>query len=46
MLETLRIFSLDYKLLNQEEKQRVSHEKLKIKINKRSKKRKYFAGIC
>lgn len=39
MLKTLRIFSLNYKLLNQEEKQRVTHEKLEIKINKRSKKK-------
>lgn len=34
MLENLRIVPLNYKLLNQEEKQRVTHEKLEIKINK------------
>lgn len=43
MLETLRIFPLNYKLLNQEEKQRVTHEKLEIKINT-LKRRKYFCG--
>ena len=42
MLETLRIFPLTYKLLNQEEKQRVTHENLEIKINRRSEKREMF----
>lgn len=42
MLETLRIFPLNYKLLNQEEKQRVTHEKLEIKVNKRPEKKKMF----
>lgn len=31
MLEALRIFPLNYKRLNREEKQRVTHEKLEIK---------------
>lgn len=44
MLETLRIFPLNYKLLNQEEKERVTHEKLEIKINRRSEKKKMFCG--
>lgn len=42
MLETLRLFPLNYKLLNQEEKQRVTHEKLGIKINRRSEKKELF----
>lgn len=46
MLETLRVFPLNYKLLNQEEKQRVTHEKLEIKINRSLEKRKYFMEIC
>lgn len=45
MLENLRIFPLNYKLLNQEEKQRVTHEKLEIKINRRSKKTKRKENI-
>ena len=42
MLETLRIFPLNYKLLNQEGKQRVTHENLEIKTNRRSEKREMF----
>ena len=42
MLETLRIFPLNYKLLNQEGKQRVTNENLEIKINRRSEKREMF----
>lgn len=40
MLENLRMFPFNYKPLNQEQKQRVTHEKLEIKVNKVSKKKK------
>lgn len=36
------MFPFSYKLLNQEQKQRVTHEKLEIKVNKVSKKKKAF----
>lgn len=42
MLENLRVFPFNYKLLNQEPKQRVTHEKLEIKVNIVSKKKKVF----
>lgn len=44
MLETLRTFPLNYKLLKQEERQRVTHDKLETNIKRRSKKREMFCG--
>lgn len=41
-LKNLKMFPFNYKLLNQEQKQRVTHEKLEIKVNKVSKKKKAF----
>lgn len=42
MLGNLRMFPFNYKLPNREQKQRVTHEKLEIKVNKVSKKKKVF----
>lgn len=36
------MFPFNYKLLNPEQKQRVTHEKLEIKVNRVSKKKKVF----